>query len=88
VVVVVAAVKTTVPVKLLTGARVIVTGGIVPPAATDTVGVAEVIVKSGQVPEETVTINGVVTTEPFEATPAPPVTPASPAASTGPFEPA
>ena len=85
--VVVAAVKTTVPVKLFSEPRVIVTGGIVPPAATDTVGVAEVIVKSGQVPEETVTINGVVTTEPFE-TAAPPVPPASPAASTGPFEPA
>jgi hypothetical protein len=85
VVVVDVAVKTTVPVKLLTGVKVIVTGGIVPPRPTDTVGVVGVIVKSGHEPEVTVTMSGEVTTEPSGVTPAPL---ASAAASAGPFEPA
>jgi hypothetical protein len=40
--------KLTVPLKLLTGATEIVTGGMVPPAATVTVGVVVEIEKSGQ----------------------------------------
>jgi hypothetical protein len=54
------ALKETVPAKLFNGATVIVTPGIVPPAATVTVACDGVIVKSGHEPDVTLTINGVV----------------------------
>ena len=86
----------TTPVNPLIGAAAIVTGGMVPPAATvrlallpDTVtpvplGVTE---KSGQELFDTCTSIGETTTEPLEDSPAPPVYPDSPVASAGPFEP-
>jgi hypothetical protein len=86
----------TTPVNPLISVAAMVTGGMVPPAATlrlallpDTVtpeplGVTE---KSGQELFDTCTSIGVTTTEPLDDVPAPPVYPASPEASAGPFEP-
>jgi hypothetical protein len=91
------ALNVTVPVKPLLGATAMVTEGMVPPAATVVLALLPLIVnagplgvseKSGQLLEVTVTISGVVFTEPFDEIVAPPESPAPPAGSAGPLEPA
>ena len=81
--------KVTVPVKPLIAAAAMVTGGMVPPAATETDAEDPDIVnpvplgvrlKSGQEEAVTCTSTGLVSIEPLDVTPAPPVSPA-PAAS-------
>lgn len=85
------AVKFTVPVKPLAGAAVMVTAGILPPAATTTLKLPPLAVapvalgvrlKSGHVVEVTVTISGEVAKDPLD------VCVPNPEVSAGPFEPA
>ena len=72
----------------MSGAAVTVMTGMVPPSATETLELLGVRLKSGHVPDVTVTTSGDVVMEPLEVMAGPPVLPACAAVSAGPLDPA